>query len=60
MAVDPKEFQKAFVECRDDPAAVAANSPQPLYPNIYLLAAAQGQRNQTPRRNPKRSMALVV
>jgi hypothetical protein len=45
--VNPAEYQKAFVECRGDAAAVAANSPQPAVPNIYLLAAAQGQRNQT-------------
>lgn len=41
------DLQQSFLTCRGQAAATAANSPQAVYPNIYLLAAAQNQRNQT-------------
>lgn len=42
-----QQFQLAQIQCRGEAATVTANAPQPAYPSIYLLAAAQGQRNQT-------------
>jgi len=41
--VDHAAFQPVFLQCKGDAYAVAANA----YPNVYLLAAAEGNRNQT-------------
>lgn len=45
--IQPQQAQLDSAQCRGQAAATAANSPQPVYPNLYLMAAAQEQRNQT-------------
>jgi hypothetical protein len=45
--VDPVAFQPAYLQCRGDAYAAATNAPAAAMPNIYLLAAAEGNRDQT-------------
>jgi hypothetical protein len=47
---DPATFQPVFLQCKGDAYdayAAATNAPGAVYPNIYLLAAAERNRNQT-------------
>lgn len=47
QTIQTQQAQLDSAQCRGQAAATAANTPQALYPNLYLMAAAQGQRNQT-------------
>jgi hypothetical protein len=40
-------FQAAHIECRGEAAQTAANSPAPVIPHVYALAAAKRQRDET-------------
>ena len=40
-------FQTAHVQCRGEAAQAAANSPAPVIPHVYALAAAKRQRDDT-------------
>jgi hypothetical protein len=40
-------FQTAHIQCRGEAAQAAANSPAPVIPNMYAIALAQRQRNDT-------------
>ena len=41
------DVEQSILQCRGQAAASAANTPQAAYPNIYMMAAAQNQRNET-------------
>lgn len=45
--VDSAAFQPVFLQCKGEAFAAAANAPAAALPNVYLLAAAEGNRNQT-------------
>ena len=47
QSLDPVAFQPIYLQCKGDAFASAANAPAAAVPNIYLVATAEGNRNQT-------------